>query len=110
MYAGEDSIIQLHDDDFDVKTNKVMYRGEPATGLLKVFAEWCGACARMKPIYASFSKGNQEIDTFAYKYNEENDHAAGPTLINKAIPGGLKGYPTILMIDGGKLQYDEKLS
>ena len=78
----------------------------------KVYADWCGHCQTLKPIWAEMKT---EIhanfpDKYTFSEIEEKQKDAGFAKIKKDYKVGLKadGYPTLFKImKGGKVEYYE---
>ncbi len=77
--------------DFEGKTIKGV-----KDGMLMVGASWCGYCQMLKPTWAQFGRfAGKEFPVMAV------DAVAHPELAQRL---GVKGYPTIFKVQGGKLK------
>jgi thiol-disulfide isomerase/thioredoxin len=65
-------------------------------GMVLIGAEWCGFCQMVKPVWEQFRRfAGKEFPVMAI------DAVAFPGLVKKL---GVKGYPTIYEVHGGKLK------
>ena len=81
----------LTPNDFDGRTIKGV-----KDGMLMVGAEWCGYCQMVKPTWAQFRRfAGKDFPVMAV------DAVVYPGLVKKL---GVKGYPTIFKVQGGRLK------
>ena len=83
-----DKIIHLTDDSFDTDVLKA-----DGAILVDFWAEWCGPCKMMSPIFEEFEAENEGKCSF-YKMNVDNDGAVAASL-------GIVSIPTIVYFADG---------
>uniref|UniRef100_A0A6C0DR85 Thioredoxin domain-containing protein n=1 Tax=viral metagenome TaxID=1070528 RepID=A0A6C0DR85_9ZZZZ len=79
-----------------------------------IHAEWCGHCQQLMPEWKKLEdeyENNNKVKIMKLEASESNK-ADELNKLNSQIKGGKKveenGYPTIFMIKGGNLLYNEK--
>jgi thioredoxin 1 len=62
--------------------------------MVEFWAEWCGPCKMMKPIFEKVASSNQS-DVQMYTLNIDNNHEVAVSL-------GIRSIPTVKMFDAGQ--------
>jgi len=63
--------------------------------MVEFWAEWCGPCKMMKPIFEKVASSNQS-DVKMYTLNIDNNHEIAVSL-------GVRSIPTIKMFNSGQV-------
>jgi len=63
--------------------------------MVEFWAEWCGPCKMMKPIFEKVASSNQS-DVKMYTLNIDNNHEIAVSL-------GVRSIPTIKVFNGGSV-------
>jgi hypothetical protein len=96
------NVIHLTPSDVNLDNGQILGM-EKYSGLLVVYAPWCGHCKSLKPVWGELARENRN---HFLAIDSTDTESGGDQLAAKL---GVRGYPTILVYINGKIteQYQE---
>lgn len=90
------NVIHLTPSDVDVNNSQINGM-EKYSGLLVIYAPWCGHCKSLKPVWSELARANP--NNFLAIDSTDTDNGCDQL----ALQLGVRGYPTILVFKNGKI-------
>jgi thiol-disulfide isomerase/thioredoxin len=103
MEHFNNNVVYLEDKDFD-ESGKLLPRHDKPV-VIMIMASWCGHCRNLKPVFQEFankSNGNRVYTAVIQSDGSRESERKLAQRLNKIIPGGVRGFPTIVKFENGK--------